>query len=277
MFAFLQYLFRIVIKPRTHVMIDLLMMQKRKGILGLYDGQKMKLFAAAVDLGIVWGATDPESFSRAFNVPQRKFRFHHYHTTRENFKFTVRHDNYIFAGGNSVRDYATFIEAVKTIDHAVFIATNLPGVEAMARPWKHITVKGLPGDEFYQKMAGCRILVECHLPGSLRTVGHQTILNAMWMGKPIVLADRNSARGYIVDGEDGLVVEAGDSEGVRNCILRLLNEPELESSISQHALKKVRDPQYSIPHTMQSIYNIAIKMHCDKRGIDPSAKYVKAV
>jgi glycosyltransferase involved in cell wall biosynthesis len=274
-FALLQYLSRPFIKHRTHVVLDALFMPLRKGLLGFFDRAKLHIFSKSVDLAFVWGETDPETFAKEFGIPKEKFHYHHYHTTRENFEFEVRNDGYIFAGGNGARDYKTLIEAVKDINYPVFIATTLPDIPSLAREWSHITVKGLPGDEFYQKMAACRFLVECHDPQFLRTAGHQTMLNAMWMGKPVVLADKRSALGYIVNEEEGLVVEAGDVEGVRKSIFRLLNDSELEARIAQNAMKKAQQPEYTIPETLRSIYNIAIKLHCDKNGLDLKGRLIE--
>lgn len=271
-FAFLQYCFRFFFKPRAHVVFDLLLMRKRRGILGLFDNMKMGVFSRAVDLAIVWGETDPEDYSREYNIPKEKFLYHHYHTTMENFEFKIGDEGYIFAGGNTARDYRTFIEAVKSIDHPVFIATTIEGIKKMAEPWKHIEVSAVTPGEFYQKMASCKMLVECHLPDSFRTVGHQTMLNAMWMGKPVVIADRNSARGYIDDEEEGLVVDSGDIEGVRAAIIRLLQNPDLAGTLAGNSMRKARDKEYSIARTMQSIYNIAIRLQCEKAGLDPADK-----
>jgi len=231
--AFLQYLASIVLTPRTHVMFDLLLHHRRTGLAGLFDAIKMYIFARVVDRAAVWGPPDIDAFAEDYGIPPSIFRFVPFHTTVEGFNYTARDGGYIFAGGNSQRDYRTLIEAMRTIDCPVFIATTLPGIARIAADCPHITVRGVSPEEFRKKMAGCTLFIECHLPGELRTVGHQSFLNAMYLGKPGVLADCKSAVGYLTHELNALVVAAGDVEGVRNATERLLHDHELARRLAE--------------------------------------------
>jgi glycosyltransferase involved in cell wall biosynthesis len=55
-----------------------------------------------------------------------------------------------------------------------------------------------------------------------------------WAGK--------SAKGYITDGTDGLVVDAGDVEALRSKIIFLLNDISLAKKIGENAQKKAQQP-----------------------------------
>ncbi|GEM_PF-6358951 len=249
-FALLQYLCRPLIRPRTHVMYDLLLERKRTGLMGLFDSIKMHVFRKVVDHAVVWGPPDIDSFSREYDIPTEKFSFVPYHLTLENFQFDISDQGYIFAGGNNGRDYPTLIDAVSKIDYPVFIATQLPEVIEIAAPFPNIMVKPVTHEQFRQKMAGCHMFVEAHPVDFFRTAGHQTFLNAMWMGKLVVLADEKSAIGYIEDGKDGLVVAAGDAEGLKAKIQLALNDLDLSTRLAKAAQSKARDPKYrNLNHT----------------------------
>ncbi len=48
----------------------------------------------------------------------------------------------------------------------------------------------------------------------LRGGGETNFCNAMWHGKPVIAADSISAKDYIVEGETGYIVPAGDWEAL---------------------------------------------------------------
>jgi len=256
-------------------MFDFLLDRKRRGVIGLFEKIKMHVLNRVVDLCIIWGQTDIETFAKEYNLPKSKLLFHPFHITLEKYQFDIFDGGYIFAGGNGGRDYKTLIEALKQIELPVFIATTLPNISSLATSYKHITVRGITPDEFREKMAGCTIFVECHDIDFFRTAGHQTILNAMWMGKPVVLADRKSAKGYITDGTDGLVVDAGDIEALRSKIIALLNDISLARKIGENAQKKARRPEYRTLNNQQSIYNIAIRRHCKRLNLSAEDRLIE--
>lgn len=273
-FAFCQYLARPIITPRTHVMFDLLLEKKRHGLAGFFDSLKMHVFNKAVDCAVVWGQADVTAFSNEYKIPSDKFVFTPFHITLEAYRFDIGDDRYIFAGGNGQRDYETLINAVKTLDYPVLIASTLPGLPELTTGYPHITVKGVTHEEFRQKMARCSVFVQCHASGFLRTAGHQTILNAMWMGKPVILADKESAVGYIEDSQDGLVVEIGDVEGLRNKICQILDTPSLALRLGKAARAKIDTPKYRTLNCMQTIYNLALKIELAKNGQDTSENLI---
>jgi len=268
-FAFMQWLLSPVTGHRTHVMVDLLLEEPRSGLKGVFDKLKTFVFSHGVDAAVIWGATDPDTYSRAYGLPRERLVFVPHHITLEKYTFDVGDDGYIFMGGNQGRDFKTFIEAVSTIDFPVFIATQaeLKQATEWAKPYPHITVRAVTAAEFRQKIARCSIFAEAHPVDFFRTAGHQTMLNAMWMGKPIVMADKRSAIGYIEDGVDGLVVEAGDIEGMRSALKKLVDDVELRQKMSQAAQDKVKQPFYTTLNCMQRIYNLALKAHFERKGI----------
>lgn len=273
-FAMLQYLFRPLIRPRLQVMFAFLLNQKGRGLTGLYDSFKMRVFRKVVAMAVVNGQADVNIFAAEFNIPKRQLIFHPHHITLEQYQFDIKDDGFIFAGGNGARDYRTLIEAVKSIDRPVFIATTLTDVPAMAAPYDHITVRGVSHEEFRSLMAACTIFIEAHDPDFFRTAGHQTFLNAMWMGKPVVMADLKSAEGYFDEGIDGLIVPAGDIAAFRREIQSLLDDSDKAARIGAKAKEKLRHPSYRILNCMQSIYNIALNLSCKKYGLDPDQKKI---
>jgi len=265
-FAFLQWLLSTLIRPRTHVVFDLLLEHPKKGLSRLLEKFKFHIFNRVIDKAVLWGRADLEIYEKAYQLSRDKLVFHPFHITLERYEFEISDDGYIFAGGNHGRDYETLIKALSKIDFPVFIATQKAGVKELAAPYSHITVEAVSPTEFRQKMAACTICVEAHPKDFFRTAGHQTFLNAMWMGKPFVMADMKSADGYFENGKEWLVVPAGDAEALRNQIEILLKDNEYRRRMGHEAQTVVRQSQYKTLVCMQDIYNIALEIECIKKG-----------
>jgi len=257
-FAALQFFCGWFAHRRTHVMFDLLLERKRRGLLGLFDAAKMHVFNKAVDLAVVWGTDDIATYSREYSIPPGKLRFHPFHNTLAAYDIEVGDDGYVFAGGNNGRDYQTLIEALRDIDYPVFIATQCEHVRHLAKGLNHIRVEAVTPEEFRKKMARSSFVVEAHPKDFFRTAGHQTFLNAMYLGKPFVMADARSAIGYFEDGEGWFVVDAGDSAALRERIFSLLSDRRLLCDMSIKARKVAAQPLFQADQNMCSLYNIAL-------------------
>jgi glycosyltransferase involved in cell wall biosynthesis len=66
-----------------------------------------------------------------------------------------------------------------------------------------------------------------------------TLLEAMSLGRPVVSARVGGIPEMIADGENGLLYEAGDVEGLSNQIIRLLNDVNLREGIRQRGRESV--------------------------------------
>jgi glycosyltransferase involved in cell wall biosynthesis len=204
-----------------------------------------KLVLGIVDRGtdrfVVWARREIEAFSSAFDLPAKKFSFVPYHTTFETPVGTGSPmGDYVFSGGNSDRDYFTLIEAVRELNVKVFIATqdyHLP--EGFVIP-SNVDIRGYSHHEYVKVMAGCMINVVALKPGLVRSAGQQTFLNSMLLGKPTIVMDVSGAADYIDHDEDGLLVQAGDSAGLRKAIKTLLANPSKAREMGAKAIQKAK-------------------------------------
>jgi glycosyltransferase involved in cell wall biosynthesis len=269
--AAFQYLASPLVRPRVHLIFDFLLERRRKGSWGAVDRLKMALIKRAVDLCIVWGHADIDAYAREHNLPRNRLLFHTFHITLENYEFEISDEGYIFAGGNYGRDYPTLLDALGPLDVPIFVATKLRGVKEYARRYHNVTVESLTPSEFRQKMACSHIVVVPHDKKLLRTGGHQTFLNAMWMGKAVVVGDINSAQGYIENGVNGVVVPAGSVEALRSCVQFLLENPAVVEELGAKARVTARQARFTTLSCMQSIYNLALGMVAEREGYDCKA------
>jgi hypothetical protein len=124
----------------------------------------------------------------------------------------VTDGGYLFSGGDSLRDYGPLLDAVDGLPVAVRIATRVPLPAAPA----NVTAAPATADEFDSLLLGARLVV-VPLQSTVRSSGQQTYLNAMALGKPVIVTDAPGVRDYIEDNVSGLVVKP-DAAALRGAI-----------------------------------------------------------
>ena len=139
----------------------------------------------------VWGV-DPR---RVFFTP-----FVHSLTTAER-DAPTRDDGFLFSGGSSLRDYDLLEDAVAGTGIDVRVAADW----TPRRPDPHLTAGLVSHPQFVELLRSCHGVV-VPLQHAVRSAGQQTYLNAMVLGKPVVVTDAPGVRDHVRDGVTGVVV-----------------------------------------------------------------------
>jgi glycosyltransferase involved in cell wall biosynthesis len=115
---------------------------------------------------------------------------------------------YYFAGGYSNRDYPALIAAFRHLPAQLLIVCSALNKEldALDIPPNVTILRDLPGDQFdtYLRDAKACIIPLKHDTGAS---GQSVMLRLMRNRKAIIATDFGGVRGYIVDGESGLLVK----------------------------------------------------------------------
>jgi glycosyltransferase involved in cell wall biosynthesis len=119
-----------------------------------------------------------------------------------------------FAGGNSLRDYETLIAAVARLDGEYIVATSnaVPGVPA------HVKLGPLSHHDFFREMMRSDVVIVPLLPIEGRSVGQQTYMNALALGKPLIVADCIGVRDHLMPDVHAKVVPPSDPVALRAAI-----------------------------------------------------------
>jgi glycosyltransferase involved in cell wall biosynthesis len=190
---------------------------------------------AAVDRLIVWAPAVAERYHRCFGVPREKMvplRFHHTLTGFEVPAPTC--GDYVFSGGNSMRDYPTLLEAVRGLPVPVRVATSWQPPAALTVP-DNVVLAPSTEPEFRALLAGARLVVFPLRLDGLRTSGQQSYLNAMALAKAVVVTDTVDAPFYIGQHRTGVLVPSGDAAALREAILHLLDSPAVAGALGEAA------------------------------------------
>jgi hypothetical protein len=178
----------------------------------------------------VLSTEEARAFGACWGVPAERVHFTPFHWVldeRDVEEIPARSGG-VFAGGDSLRDYAPLIAAAEGLPARVTIASRRergpvpPNVAlgALERPRY---------DELFREATV--VVVPLESRGD-RSAGQQTYLNAMALEKPVVVTDALGVRDYVEDGVTGFLVPPGDSGALRERLLWILdpaNEAEVHA------------------------------------------------
>lgn len=141
----------------------------------------------------------------------------------------------VFAGGNSLRDYRPLIEAAGEIGAPVDIATDTLAGDGAAGYPANLTVRALARADYDAMLRTASVVVIPLAPRTDRSSGQTTYVNAMALGKAIVVTDAPGVRDYIDDGETGVIVPGDDAPRLACAVRRLLADRELRQRLGESA------------------------------------------
>jgi len=82
----------------------------------------------------------------------------------------------------------------------------------------------------------------------------RSVMEAMAAGKPVVATDVRGNCDLVEHGVTGLLVKLGDTKGLTEALLHLINNPELRRQMGQAGRKKIQD--YSLDRVIQEMSEI---------------------
>ena len=173
---------------------------------------------------------DLEGYERYFGIGQRRssyvpFKVNIWGVSQR----SSERGHYVFAAGTSQRDYDTFIEAVAACGcPAMMPEFSFDNVEeravALTRPKDYLPpnltlLQDLGSrDELIQSLLGASIVVIPTLKDSICASGISICLDAMFLGKCVIMSRGPGASGILSD--EAILVDAGDAQQLRDAIER---------------------------------------------------------
>ena len=163
----------------------------------------------------VFSEEERDLFTGSFGIPRERVavvRFAHSLWSRAD--GPVGDGGYVFAGGDSLRDWDTLVAAVRDLDVPVRIGTNNPLPPLPA----NVTGGPVTPDEYDDLLADAHVVVVPMRAAVRRGAGLITYMNAMALGKPVIVADTPAAREYIEHERSGLLIPPEDPAALRAAI-----------------------------------------------------------
>jgi glycosyltransferase involved in cell wall biosynthesis len=166
-----------------------------------------------------------ERFPEKWGVPADSVRFTPFCFTLPEHELDrpIRDDGGVFVGGgvrrgrkrDPLRDYRSLIEAAPRVGAPITIASN--ELDSVAMP-PNVRAGLVSRERFAELLRQASVVVVPIRAGVDRSAGQQTYLNAMALGKPVIVTDTPGVRDYIEDRETGLIVPPGNTEALAETI-----------------------------------------------------------
>jgi glycosyltransferase involved in cell wall biosynthesis len=149
----------------------------------------------------------------------------------------------ISSAGLELRDYPTLIEAVRDLDVEVCLAAASPWSkrrnETAGRSLPaNVSARGYSYRELRELYASSRFVVVPLYENDFQA-GVTTILEAMAMGKAVIVTQTSGQRDVIRHDVDGVYVPPGDPQVLRGAIVRLLEHPEEAERLGANARQTI--------------------------------------
>lgn len=217
----------------------------------------IKVMDRAVDGYIVQSTDDQRIFSRTWKINPRKVHVALFGYTFHDSEIRdsdIRTGDYIFAGGNSQRDYDTLVEVARQMPEQrfIFATWKLQGRHDIPA---NVIAEPVPRKQYLRLMAESRLVVTAIRRGLLRAVGQQTYLNAMRLGKLSIVNKRDvlGLQDYIVHGQTGLLVDGSPQSYV--AAIRWALDPQNAEQVQKICLaaQRVVQADFSYEHFLQRL------------------------
>jgi glycosyltransferase involved in cell wall biosynthesis len=147
---------------------------------------------------------------------------------------------YIFSGGRSRRDFATFFDAVAPLGYPVKViaapeaelAANGCSLAGVKVPQNVEIITDNPDPKFFNElMANARLVVLPILSGTTTQAGIGVYLQAMALGKCVVVSTGLGVDD-VLDSGQAVIVEAGNTEQLRSAIQRMWTDDGAREAIA---------------------------------------------
>ena len=243
------FLFR---RPR-HVILQFIMREKTPALKSRLKYAFMRWCYRSVYLCVCCSRSEADYYRRTFGWPDAKTAFVPLHTDPAFMdRATSEEEPFALSAGRTFRDYPTLLEAARTgLALPLTIVAGRSSFGGSEPPASVSVLYDIPLSELITLMSRAAVVV---LPLQEReiSIGQTVLLEAMAMGKPIVVTRVNGTVDYIEHMRTGLLVPPKDAAAIGDAIKVLANDVDLRRRIGNACREEVRR-RYLPDHYLQGV------------------------
>ena len=187
---------------------------------------------------------DTSGYEKYYKIEKNKFYYVAWKANNYNMlsKFNPKNNGYILACGASHRDYETFMKAIGALGYPTKILLPDKGTAMYHQSVlnekecpENVTIVRHDFDLYTwnEYIAGARIVVVPIRKGTLQSAGISVYLEAMALGKPVVITEGVSTFGIITKNE-AEIVPPGDPDALGNAIRKLWENREYSERLAHN-------------------------------------------
>jgi glycosyltransferase involved in cell wall biosynthesis len=230
-----------------------------RGVRGTIDAGFIRSIDPAVTLYAVHSTEEMTAFPKQWGVSAEKMRLCPYYCDVDEppVEDIPATGSYVFAGGNSLRDYEPLLEAARALPDTRFVLATKVLTGRSLPP--NVTAGPTSSRDYVRLAAGASVVVTPVQSGMVRAAGQQTYLNAMSMGRIVVVNEAFGVRDHISHMVDGVIVD-GSADSYVGAIAFAL-DPFNESQIRgmQAAARHTARTRFSRKHYVERLFGIGLE------------------
>jgi hypothetical protein len=194
-------------------------------------------------------------FAERWSIPIHRVHFIPYHANRVAASGTARSAVDVFAGGDTLRDYRPLLASAPEVSGRIRIATRL---KAPASVPGNVAYGAVDRSDYDRLAGGARVVAVALRRDAPRSAGHQTYLDAMLAGIPVVVMRSLGVDDYIEDGVTGRIVEP-TAPSLSGAINEALAGGSTVAAMVDRAQAKARSC-YLLEHYFARLYSLCVKV-----------------
>ena len=249
------------------VLVGFILTSRTWWLHGLLRNLYFKTVFNLVDLAIVHSSAEADRYAEQFKGCRARFVFIPWGSHIENLvelsEPPIEGAADVLCAGRSGRDYLTLYRAFAGGALRVKIICDLAEALAGCESAPNMQVMNeCYGSAYLREVlhAGCVVIP---LGVGDISAGQMVLLQAMELGKAVVMTRTASTVDYVTQGVDALLVEAADADGMRNAVEQLLEDPALRESLGRSA-RQTFTSKFTLPAFVTSLVR-------EIQKIDPAA------
>jgi len=174
-------------------------------------------------------------------------------------------DSYLFAYGNSDRDFSTLLRAVKKLDiKTIILSQNFTPHQKDITPHVQVINEKVSEDVLIRLIESARAVV-LPLRSNKTAAGQNVMLESMALGKTVIVTANPATLEYARDGHSALFFVAGDWKQLRQIITATISDPRKAEQIGRNAKKQVQNMPLQQADALFTILKNRFDLECVAR------------
>lgn len=204
----------------------------------LYPGVKRSLARyalSAADCCVVHARRECDNYSAWLGLPRERFEFvplqkgYIEPTHAENVE-----NPFVLSMGSAHRDYQTLFDAIRPLNLRTVVVTSPRCLDGLDVPACVEVRSGLSYAECLVLAQQARLNV-VPVSNDDTASGQVTVVDAMWLARPVIATRCLGTEDYIADGKDGYLVAPGDADELRRTVAMLWDDNALRARVGSVA------------------------------------------
>jgi len=224
-------------KPR-HIVLEVMLDEEFHTIRWKIKRLIQRILLSSMDVIFVSSSDEVKKYEQRFKLAPGRFRFIHFHTNIIEPEIMRNQDGYILSAGKTGRDYSTLAEAVKDLPIDLVVISDRKSINGVKFPNNTRIFNDILWEDYLILLKNCQFVV-VPLQDLVKSTGQVVILEAMALGKPVIASETVGTKDYIKTNDTGILIPPGEPFLLRQAIVSLLDDEDLQKQIAQNAIEFV--------------------------------------